>query len=483
MSNLLSTLQHPDVYIKAFERLFKRATKQNPLPPQGGVELISIYNNKRDFANVLAKTVSQGKYCTITNPFLSQGSNLSIKYSLTDLILQDVIITETLKQLSKNQRIKIDPALSEEMGFVNDLSAYIKNSRLQGYLSCYLTQYNFSLSEHSPLLTSTCYCWQQLLTTLNVNDTDKILCDIINYVYRPLLRNTDDNVYQLLSALPQSAQVTDILIHCDFAALDQSLKALPQGFYARTTKYLVVLAHSASELNSMNCMVHDYFTSSKRMVKLNVSRDVLLTDTNKNQQKNNTLGSVDNSSPVSRRPAVCPRDPDILPSAQANCILIDLPGSREQVVGRPNLNGQQTAITPSFNFFGMTLFFDGSIGLNHRQLTAWLMNFKIRLKATSMLISENNFRERGALLVHFIHCFLMDNILKNQSKIAKQMMHISNIEQINYIDREIAFLLASILSGHERNRSFNVVPGWKIRKVWKLKSIQDFLVTSHDILY
>ena len=54
------------------------------------------------------------------------------------------------------------------------------------------------------------------------------------------------------------------------------------------------------------------------------------------------VGSVDNSSSEGLRPATCSRDPEILLNAQHDCTEIDRAGSREQVAGRRDSNGQQT---------------------------------------------------------------------------------------------------------------------------------------------
>ena len=50
------------------------------------------------------------------------------------------------------------------------------------------------------------------------------------------------------------------------------------------------------------------------------------------------LERVDKSYFKALRPAACPRDPEILLSAQARCALIDRTGSRGQAAGRRDLN-------------------------------------------------------------------------------------------------------------------------------------------------
>jgi hypothetical protein len=68
------------------------------------------------------------------------------------------------------------------------------------------------------------------------------------------------------------------------------------------------------------------------------------------------LGSVDISSLSSRRPAACPRDPEILFITQVYCAEIDRTGSRGQAAGRwycgivnQNLKCQQT-LMPTYGF-------------------------------------------------------------------------------------------------------------------------------------
>lgn len=50
------------------------------------------------------------------------------------------------------------------------------------------------------------------------------------------------------------------------------------------------------------------------------------------------LGAVDISPSETRRPAACPRDPEILINAQAWCIELDRTGSRGHAAGRRELS-------------------------------------------------------------------------------------------------------------------------------------------------
>ncbi|MDP3705883.1 MAG: Smr/MutS family protein [Legionellaceae bacterium] len=54
------------------------------------------------------------------------------------------------------------------------------------------------------------------------------------------------------------------------------------------------------------------------------------------------VGPVDNSSPEALRPAVCPRDPEILNTTKTHGVTMDRTGSRGQAAGRRDLNCQQT---------------------------------------------------------------------------------------------------------------------------------------------
>ncbi len=426
--SLFSLLRDPRAYEMALNTLRDeiRASRV-PLPVQDGVDFMTIYNHKRDFSDVLARAVSRGDYCTEDNPYLSLSRDglKPIQYTLTDLILQILVVKITHEALSQNPLINNEPSFSDKQMMLQNMADYVKHHQKTGCDSFYIAQYNMRLAKLSPLLTSITPSWQNICRALFKPDVSQLVRDIIDYVYRPFFKNQEGNISQCVTIALQSVRLKHVFIHADLCELDAKLLALPTILYRRTLDKMVIIARTVNELKDVQALIQSYSATKNRVVELIKTKSVRLADVKKTQRISDML------------------------------------------------------VTPAFNFFDMAFFFDGSIGLQNHTLDQWFRHFELRLEATAALTVNKPLDERGAILVDCIHGFLLENIVINPSKTSKLMWHINNIKQLKYIDREIAFLLASILSGHQRTRSFNMVPGWKIRKVWKLKSIQYFLSNIH----
>jgi len=78
---------------------------------------------------------------------------------------------------------------------------------------------------------------------------------------------------------------------------------------------------------------------------LNLPLDKTIKDAISNIESH--LRTVYSSSPESLRPATCSRDPEILINTQDYCTEIERNGSREQVAGRRELDGQPTLVLPN----------------------------------------------------------------------------------------------------------------------------------------
>ena len=240
-------------------------------------------------------------------------------------------------------------------------------------------------------------------------------------MFRPFLTDKSGTLSQLLSIKTQSNHVKNVWIHYDLSALDYMLLANPDVFYFRTSNFLVTATYDINRSKKLEQIFHDYFISSDRIVTLHTQHRTTLININRQFKTTDQL------------------------------------------------------ISPTFRCLDLTIFWNGTIGLNQRQLKWWLSDLETRIHATAMLMSDQPINARAESIVNFIHKYLSQHLTTPNLHIEILISHINNPEQLNSIDSKIALFVANSLSGQTQSKSFNSIPGWKIRKIWKLKSIREFI--------
>lgn len=395
---------------------------------QGGLSISNIAFNADNFASVLAKTVSAGKYefepGEIRTAEINGKERVLYSFRLTDLILHGVvaqIMDEAMEPLLSDNLFSYRSGISrwEALHSIADYVRKHKKSfadpKRRGLyvIRRDVTKYtdNIPLGNNSPL-------WPKLSKLLCADrQFKKEHLDILENVIRPEIHEADGCLFSNIKGIPTGSPVSNSLFNFYLLDLDNQLNNIPGGFYARYSDDFLFMHPDPQVVIEANQIISKVLNS-------------LLLTTN----------------PLKDR-------------------LIFLNGAGRKSEFLPELPGAQ-----SITFLGCRISFDGTVSLAPHKVKELLDSFKDRIHRTTEIYETENIEELGATV-----CQVLNNAIETDQPLTYHnaeylLKAINDRAQLKDLDYRLALMIAERLSGVRGVRAFREVPYNKIRAKWRLIS-------------
>ncbi|HUS33114.1 MAG TPA: reverse transcriptase domain-containing protein [Kofleriaceae bacterium] len=235
---LLDKLGEPSRYLRQLERLYARVAETRRVfeLQQDGVPLSDLVNDKGKLAKLLARAVRDGSFRSTPAPRyfarLDKDREL-VRFSLFDVLVHAVaaeILDEAIATRLSPRLFSFRAGRSSWQA-VRDLALFTRrhrrarpDPRTRGFYVLRADVRRFCesvpLADHAPL-------WPLLAEVLGED------LPLMRSLLRPTVLDADEQPASPIVGLPFGSPITNVILNLYLSSIDETLAAVPGGFYAR----------------------------------------------------------------------------------------------------------------------------------------------------------------------------------------------------------------------------------------------------------
>ena len=430
---LAAALADPRRYQEQIDRLQRRHQFDGGLNrlSQDGVSLASLVMHRDSAAKKLARAVRSGTYrlqpATVRDLRVEGKKRTVFSYPLLDLVVHGVVadlLTETMAPTLSEHLYSYRAGVSWARGasafarYVRDHRRAHPDPRTRGL---YVLRRDIASYTDSIPVDETSQLWEQIAGLVGEPSADadsgwRLLREIV----RPRVRERGGRVASRSRGVATGQPISCVAFNLYLRDLDHELARVPGAFVARYSDDLLV-AHADPEVaRGLSRLLDDRLAGLGLAFNTAKSRDLYLTG-----------------------------------------------------AGRPSLAWPEARGTTSVEFLGMRIAMDGTVALGGTKVRDLLRDARRRAANTARSLRGQSEDERGRATVAVINSLLDADGLHLRGSAAPLLAGmVTDRGQLDWLDHQLARIVAEAVSGDHRASAFRRIPYRRIRNDWGLASLR-----------
>jgi len=431
--DLEAALRENRRYRRAIEQLFDRTLidgRGGDLR-QEGVPLAAVFDRRRRFARLLARTVGAGSYAfepgRIREIRVDGKPRDVFSFRMTDLILHGVV-AEIIEEAST-------PTLSPELySYRRGVSWWHAAGRFAAYVrrhrtSCgdprerglYVLRRDVDAYTDSIPVGARSPLWPMLRERLKFRGRPCRPADweVVESVVRPVVRDKQGRLVTLLRGVPTGQPISCVLFNYYLHDLDHCLDGIPGGFYARYSDDILFAHPDAEEARRAAEAIERVVRGLGLKLKFEKSRDLFLNGG-----------------------------------------------------GRPSSVWTEARGSPSVPFLGLDIWADGTTSLDREKARALIRDLSARVRRTALALKDADVATKGRAV-----CAVLNRALDAETKLFQQPAAsilrrvVTRRPQLRELDYLLARIVIRAVTGERGVKGFRRVPFRTVRREWGLNSV------------
>lgn len=427
-------LSSPQPYLDQIDRLHIKYARRNALHDvtQDDVSLATVCLRREAFANLLADTVGAGKYslspAQTRTVCVGDRTRLLYAFTITDRIVHGVVATA----VNECMQPRMTPQLysyrrgTHWLKGIADFARYVRAHRRTRpdpkQRGLYILRRDVHKYTDSIPVHGRSELWPILSDIVDVDparsEIDKLHWQLLQKVVRPDVCGEDGLASTNLYGVPTGSAISTTLFNMYLLDLDEALRAVPGGFYARYSDD-ILFAHPDAEVTAL---------VAKRINDLLRARDLR---TNEDKDENLYFNGA----------------------------------------ARPSPHSGHWRGTNVLTFLGCEIAFDGTIALKARKVRDLLADLKRRAERSMGALNDKRSETIGPVLCSVVNDALNPASAFHHKAAPFLRSAVTCRRQLRQIDYDIARMLASLLSNRPGVKAFRAIPYRTLRENWNLTSL------------
>lgn len=431
--DLAAALRDRRRYRRSIERLFDQAflSGRGGDLRQDGVSLAAVFDRRRRFSRLLARTVGSGSYDFAPGRIREikvDGKRRDVfSFRMTDLFLHGVV-AEIIDEASTSFR---SPALysyrrgvswwhaaSRFAAYVRGHRASLDDPRERGLyvLRRDVDAYTDSIpvGARSPL-------WPMLRECFGAGERAVRPEDwrTLESVIRPVVRDKRGRLVSLTRGVPTGQPVSCVLFNFYLHGLDRRLAEVSGGFYARYSDDILFAHPDPEEARRAAGVIEDALAGLDLKLKPSKSRDFFLTG-----------------------------------------------------AGRPSVRWPEARGTPRIPFLGLEIWADGTTSVDREKARELVRDLSRRARRTGLALKDEDLETRGRAVSAVLNRALDAETRLFELPAASLLRRlVTRRPQLRELDYLLARVVVRAVTGERGVKGFRRVSYRTVRRVWGLRSL------------
>lgn len=431
--DLAAALRDRRRYRRSIERLFDQAflTGRGGDLRQDGVSLSAVFDRRRGFSRLLARTVGSGDYefapGRIREIRVDGKSRDVFSFRMTDLFLHGVV-ADIIDEASTPF---LSPALySYRRGIswwhaAGRFAAYVRRHRTSlgdpRERGLYILRRDVDAYTDSIPVGARSPLWPMLRECLGADEKAVRPQDwrTLESVIRPVVRSKQGRLISLTRGVPTGQPISCVLFNLYLHGLDRRLAGISGGFYARYSDDILFAHPDREEARRASETIENVLASLGLKLKPQKSRD------------------------------------DFLNGA-----------------GRPSVLWPEARGTPKVPFLGLEIWADGTASLDREKARELVRDLSRRVRRTALALKEADLETRGRAA-----CAVLNRALDAETRLfgqpAASLLRrvVTRRPQLRELDYLLARVVVRAVTGERGVKGFRRVSYRTVRRGWGLRSL------------
>jgi len=439
--SLADALADPRRYQAQIDRLQRRHQFDGGLNrlTQDGVSLASLVMHRNSASRKLARAVASGAYHlqpATTHVLRVEGKKRTVfAYPLLDLVVHGVVadlLTETMAPTLSEHLYSYRSGVSWARG-VSALARYVREHRRAHpdprTRGLYVLRRDIASYTDTIPVDEASQLWSQIAELVGkprtVDPLDQGAHDdsswrLVREIVRPHVRERGGRVKTRNRGVPTGQPISCVAFNLYLRDLDHELARVPGAFVARYSDDLIVAHPDPEVARRLSRLLDERLAELGLMFNAEKSRDLYLT------------------------------------------------GAGRQSLAWPEANG-----TTSVEFLGMRIGMDGAVALGGNKVRELLRDARRRAQNTARTLCGQGEAERGRATVAVVNALLDADSPHLRGSVALLLAGmVTDRQQLDWLDHQLARIVAGAVSGDHRAAAFRRIPYRRIRDDWGLVSLR-----------